>query len=605
MKKLLVGIIALVLGVVGMPTTARALDTNNFTISSYDVQMTLGRDGDNRSTLSAKETIVAAFPDFDQNHGLERAFVKTYDGHDLSFNLTNVTDANGNALNYHWNGDNLRIGDGETYVHGLQTYVIAYTMRDVTRYYSDTGRDEFYWDVIGTDWQVPIASATVQLALDPALQAALTGNTACYQGASGSTATCQVQKTDNGFAVTAQNLQPGEGVTMAIGFNKGTFAAYQRSVVETLVALWIISQFILPLIAVVVVICCSVRWYRRLNRTKELGTIVPEYLPPKDVSVTTAARIAGPTASAMTAQLLDLAVRHYVKIYEVKEKTLFSPAEYEIEVIRDVSDLREEEQELLKDTFGNHPQVNLKELRKEELELLQNDFGILPAVGQRINLKELRNNPAYYKRTLNNKTDLDKLIQGKYGLRESDAGMKNWARRAMLINGSLAVLMLSITWFFVAAVFYFMSTMPWRLTDKGLELKRYLEGLKMYISVAETERIQMLQSPEGAEKVRDVTSGTDSASLIKLYEKVLPYAVLFGQEKEWNKQLGRYYEAANASPDWYAGQNAVFNAAVFSSAMSSFSQANSYASSSSSGSGGSGGGGFSGGGGGGGGGGGW
>jgi uncharacterized membrane protein len=114
----------------------------------------------------------------------------------------------------------------------------------------------------------------------------------------------------------------------------------------------------------------------------------------------------------------------------------------------------------------------------------------------------------------------------------------------------------------------------------------------------------MLQSPEGAEKVGDI-DGSDSGQLVKLYERVLPYAVLFGVEKEWLKQLGAYYDTTNSQPDWYAG-NSAFNAVVFASALGSFSdQSSSYGSSSSSSSGGSDGGGFSGGGGGGGGGGGW
>jgi uncharacterized membrane protein YgcG len=113
----------------------------------------------------------------------------------------------------------------------------------------------------------------------------------------------------------------------------------------------------------------------------------------------------------------------------------------------------------------------------------------------------------------------------------------------------------------------------------------------------------MLQSPEGAQKVGGVDLN-DGAQLVKLYERVLPYAVLFNQEKEWTKRIGDYYAKANTSPDWYAG-NAVFNAAVFSSAISNFSTAASYSSASSSSTGGSSGGGFSGGGGGGGGGGGW
>jgi hypothetical protein len=108
----------------------------------------------------------------------------------------------------------------------------------------------------------------------------------------------------------------------------------------------------------------------------------------------------------------------------------------------------------------------------------------------------------------------------------------------------------------------------------------------------------MLQSPEGAAKV-GIVDGTDEKKLVTLYERVLPYAILFGQEKEWSKQLGRYYEQSGSAPDWYSGTGA-FNAALFASNMSSFSSSAASVSGFSSSSGGSSGGGFSGGGGGGG-----
>lgn len=234
-------------------------------------------------------------------------------------------------------------------------------------------------------------------------------------------------------------------------------------------------------------------------------------------------------------------------------------------------------------------------------------FGSLPVVGKRLNLKKLQNNAGYYSRTLDNDEMFENLVRHSYGLRAVDDDMKRWGRRWGSFALTIAVLTLSVAWLIAMIAIFILSMKPWRLTDKGLALKRYLEGLKMYIGVAETERLKMLQSPEGAEKVRSIVDGDPTAGpklLVKLYERVLPYAVLFGQEKQWNAQLGRYYETANGSPDWYAGQTA-FNAAAFSSAMSSFSQASSHASSISSSSGGSGGGGFSGGGGGGGGGGGW
>lgn len=583
MKKFLLVVLVFTLGVLwGAPVQAA---TNDFTISKYDVQMTLGRDGSNNSTLGVTETITAEFPDTDQNHGLERAFVKEYDGHSLSFNLTSVTDVNGTTLPYHWSGDNLRIGDADVYVHGSQTYVITYTMQNVTRYYSDTGSDEFYWDVIGTEWQVPIEQASLKLAMDSAIVPSRTEKVACYWGASSSSTPCELIRTDTGYSAEVSGLQAGDGMTIAVGFTKGTFAVYTPSIWERVVQIWSTVQIFASAAAVAVAAWLGNRWSKRLEREKELGTIVPEYLPPENASVATSAMIYGTTTTtkAMTAQLLDLAVRHYIRIYQVKEKSLFSAAEYEVEVIKDVTDLRWEEQEILKDMFD-----------------------ALPTVGQRLNLKKLKNNTAYYSRTLNNDGDLTKLVRGDYGLRELDPHTKAWLRKTAIVLLIVGVLLGSIVWIMITGVMAFvLSFMSWRLSDTGLALKRYLKGLKMYISVAEQERLAMLQSPEGAEKVASVGSGTDSAQMIKLYEKVLPYAVLFGQEKEWSKQLGRYYEAANTSPDWYAGNNAVFNAAMFSSAMNSFSTASMAASSYSSSSGGSGGGGFSGGGGGGGGGGGW
>lgn len=580
MKKLLLGVLLLALGLLAeVPVQA---STNDFTISSYDVQMELGRDGENRSLLEVTETITAEFPEVDQNHGLERAFVKTYNGHSLAFNLTGVTDANGTELPYHWSDESLRIGDADVYVHGTQTYVLSYTMRDVTKYYADTGLDEFYWDVIGTDWQVPIQQATVQLEIESMLWPTIRGEVACYVGVAGATERCDVTTTATGYRVNAENIGRGKGVTLAVGFSPGTFAEYRMSLIEQLVIGWIIVQVVLTIVGLGLIGWLIWRWYSLTNRHKEIGTIIPEYLPPNAASVTASARLGNYTHAVMTAQLLDLAVRGYLKLYQVKEKTFFQPAEYEIEIVKDVSGLYWEEQELLKDTFDT-----------------------TPTTGQRLNLKTLQNNTQFYSRTLNNDTELDKRIRGEYGLRAHDEGLKAWARRRAGIIAIVGLLLLSPMILVAAFVALIVSFFPWRLTDTGLALKRYLEGLKLYIEVAEVERINMLQTPEAAEKIATVADGLDGPQLIKLYEQVLPYAVLFNQEKQWNKQLGAYYETNNLRPTWYGDSSGVFNAAVFASAMNSFETASTSVSSSSSSSGGSSGGGSSGGGGGGGGGGGW
>jgi uncharacterized membrane protein YgcG len=134
-------------------------------------------------------------------------------------------------------------------------------------------------------------------------------------------------------------------------------------------------------------------------------------------------------------------------------------------------------------------------------------------------------------------------------------------------------------------------------------LRDHLAGLEMYMKVAEAERLKVLQSPGGADRTPIDTS--DGARMVRLYERVLPYAVLFGIEKEWTKTLEIAYADQAAVPDWYSGADGVFNAALLGSALSNFSHTTSTAfappaSTSSSSSGFSSGGGFSGGGGGGG-----
>ena len=94
----------------------------------------------------------------------------------------------------------------------------------------------------------------------------------------------------------------------------------------------------------------------------------------------------------------------------------------------------------------------------------------------------------------------------------------------------------------------------------------------------------------------------DPATVLKLNERLLPYAVLFGLEREWSDELAALYAREGGSPNWYSGSSG-FNAAAFAAGVSSFSSVSSASwsgSSSSSSSSGSGGGGSSGGGGGGG-----
>ncbi|QHU91925.1 DUF2207 domain-containing protein [Candidatus Saccharibacteria bacterium oral taxon 488] len=579
MKRFFFGMVAVIVLLVGFGSTVQA--TNNFTISKYTVDMELGRDSEQRSTLRTKLTITANFPPR-QNHGIAPVFVKKYNGHPTHFTLESVTDERGAPLEYTWHNDELRIGNKDTYVKGKKTYVITYTQRDVTKSYHDTGKQEFYWDAIGTNWQVPIQSASVTLKLSPELVAAKRTNLQCYQGRFGSNQRCEVREQGDTLTATARALPKRAGVTIAVGFAPGTFAAYQMSFMEQLIDWWAKLQLVLLAVALILAGVTIVAYYRSIGRRKELEPIPPEYLPPRGTSVTTSAKLVQPfhmvKGSVMAAQMIDLAVRHYIQVIEVKPRTTWRTAEYEVKVIQAPGKLLAEEQEMLRNIFGSSPKV-----------------------GKRLNLKTLRNNARYAARVRYSAKQMKGRLTDDYGLQAREPQHTRRFRRYAIIISIFAVLLLSPVLLVLAGMVFYLSFGK-VLTDKGLALRRHLAGLKRYIGVAEVERLQMLQSPEGAEKVK--VNASDEKQLVKLYERVLPYAVLFGQEKEWSKQLGKYYEQAGEQPDWYAGQGA-FNAAVFSAGMSNLSSTAVSVSSFESSTGGSTGGGFVGGGGGGGGGGGW
>ena len=562
---------------VGFGSTAQATNTNNFTISNYNVDMELGRDSEQRSTLRTKLIITADFPPR-QNHGIAPVFVKQYDKHPTHFTLESVTDERGTPLEHKWHNDELRIGNKDTYVEGKKTYVITYTQRDVTKLYHDTGKQEFYWDAIGTNWQVPIQSASVTLKLSPELVAAKRTNLQCYQGRFGSNQRCEVREQGDTLTATARALPKRAGVTIAVGFAPGTFAAYQMPFMEQLIDWWAKLQLVLLAVALILAGVIIVAYYRSIGRRKELEPIPPEYLPPRGTSVTTSAKLVQPfhmvKGSVMAAQMIDLAVRHYIQVIEVKPRTTWRTAEYEVKVIQAPGKLLAEEQEMLRNIFGSSPKV-----------------------GKRLNLKTLCNNARYAARVRYSAKQMKGRLIDDYGLQAREPQHTRRFRRYAIIISIFAVLLLSPVLLVLAGMVFYLSFGK-VLTDKGLALRRHLAGLKRYIGVAEVERLQMLQSPEGAEKVK--VDAADEKQLVKLYERVLPYAVLFGQEKEWSAQLGKYYEQVGEQPDWYAGQG-VFNAAVFSAGMSSLSSTAVSVSST----GGSTGGGFAGGGGGGGGGGGW
>jgi hypothetical protein len=112
----------------------------------------------------------------------------------------------------------------------------------------------------------------------------------------------------------------------------------------------------------------------------------------------------------------------------------------------------------------------------------------------------------------------------------------------------------------------FARFMPAR-SQKGVEMRDYLLGLREYIKLAEADRLKFLQSPEG---VKQYGKPDDPPARIKLFEKLLPYAMLFGLEKDWAKQFEGIYDEP---PSWYHGNMASFSTGYLVGSLGDFSAA--------------------------------
>jgi len=146
----------------------------------------------------------------------------------------------------------------------------------------------------------------------------------------------------------------------------------------------------------------------------------------------------------------------------------------------------------------------------------------------------------------------------------------------------------------VLGLFYYLLKAP---TSSGRRILDQAEGFKLYLSVAEKDRLNLENPPER-------TPG--------LFEQFLPYALALGVEQKWAEQFAAVLAAARQggaeyAPTWYSGRSwSNSNVCAMTHSMSnSLSSAIASASTAPGSSSGSSGGGSSGGGGGGGGGGGW
>jgi uncharacterized membrane protein len=267
---------------------------------------------------------------------------------------------------------------------------------------------------------------------------------------------------------------------------------------------------------------------------------VPEYGPPDGLKAIEAGTIADFRTDNrdITATVIDLAIRGYLKIIETTTERKF-----------------------LKDTKSyslRHEKTDFSGLKDFEKTLLEGIFS-QRAKGEEIDLNSLKYKLSSTAATL--QKDVKQSLKDRGYLRMTPLSTSlRFAGKllaaylaaivlAVLFQGGAVVLGIGLG---TAAAVVFLILMPAR-TEKGVAAKESILGLKMYLEVAEAERIKKLQSPDAPYAAQS----HEPKKTVDLFEKLLPYAMVLGVEEKWARQFEHIYRTP---PDWYQGNWNTFSA---------------------------------------------
>ncbi|MGL3149345.1 DUF2207 domain-containing protein [Microbacterium sp. A82] len=567
---------------------AASTNVNDFDFSSWDSTFEISLDDEGRAKMHVEETRVAEFPDFDQNRGIVAGYPTSFEGASIDTRILSVRDENGDDVPYETDDDDgfLYVLTGnDDYVHGPTTYVIEYEMRDVILAATESGLDEFYWNLLPLDSTQDIASFHAEIRFDDQLAEHLTGSaSSCYQGEQDSTATCDITIDGATFSVAARDVPAGEGLTVAIGLDSGTVT--QPSARQPNAA-----TDVLPYAVGGGALLLSLGgWFatRSMIRSRRRGTgiIVAQYDVPGSMPPLLASAIVPKAKDALSAQIIHLAVQGLLRVEELPEEGQKKrrPRLRRLEApIPDPLDERS-----LKALFGSTELGVVMKMPKNSSSFAARIQKLLAAAPKEADKRGF---------TTKARSTLARIIQALalvvFAGMVLLLGWGMFTGRASAGPVFFVTLLCGIAVLISSVVAFKKHTV---LTREGALQLEYLEGVREFIRVAEADRLQMLQSYTGAERRSD-----GSIDVIHVYEKLLPYAILFGQEREWGKVLEVAYGAAQQDPEWVNGSHygLVTRMLIFSSVTQTSSTYTAPSSGSSS-AGGSMGGGFSGGGGGGG-----
>ena len=532
-----------------------------FHIEDYNVNVILNKD----SSVYFEENIHVVF--HTHRHGIFRWIPYKWGSVKFRNKILKI-EASSNGVNfskekymkkYYKNFIFLRIGrKNRTFIRD-RYYRIVYKI--------DNGivNDQFYWNVIGTGWKVPIKHANISIQF-PEIGDIKRLKYFVFKGLYGSRKTLIYNISESDMTINDVSLKPREGITVRLIFPKNFF--YEIPISKKII--WWLSDNFGYFIPIVVFIILFLIW-SKYGKDEKKGPIVVRYEPPEDLTPAEVGTLIDDRVDNkdITATIIGLADKGYLKIEKQEDKVF----------------------------LFNKEKIILRKLKIPGFDLKKHEVmvfdGIFGGVEEYIDLKDLKK--YFYSTAKRSKDYMYKYITDTKHL---------YTHNPQKVRAVLMVIAPFFLFFGIAInqgvhadlfignlisgalIFLFAFIMP-KKSHLGSQLYREILGFKEFIEKVEKDRLERLAADDP-----------------NIFSKILPYAIAFGLEKKWSKK----FENINISPPhWYGGYYYAggFSTSDFISSLNKdLASISSSVTSGSSSSGGSGGG-FSGGGGGGGGGGSW
>jgi len=455
----------------------------------------------------------------------------------LFVTVNQVTDENGSALKFEKSQSRgfLRL---KIYVPGAsdstRTVNIDYSASDATKFFPQFA--EFYWNVTGNDWLVPIqsASTTVYFPVD----AAGSLRAQAYEGIYESKAPARTSV--DRAVVTAESTGPlpaRGGLTVDVYIPEGIL---REPSALTKLGRFIRSNPILSLPFWAFAVMFGLWWYK--GRDPHAGlSVAPMYEPPEGLRPAEAGTLIDDSVDPrdVTAVLVDLAVRGYIKIVEAPHRgLLFSTKDYEFHLLKDRNawtDLNDYERAMLDKIYaGGGTVTRLSDLRNHF-------YTVLPLIKTEI-VTALKARGMYT-------VDPDSAHQ--FAVLGALAIALPYIAAQVLHIGDFtnSVGPLVVCAILAVLIIILFGRLLTATSLKGARTRVQVLGFQEFMNRVDADRLKRMPPDT--------------------FEKYLPYAMALGVEHRWAKA---FQGIIQNPPTWYQGDWTTFNTFYFVNSLGALSQ---------------------------------